>query len=69
MGQTAVEWLERLFKEGILIKKSFEIAKQKEKEQIIHSFNEGMSNSVDYFGNGADEAEQYYKETYNNKNK
>jgi len=24
-----------------------------------------MSNSVDYFDFGADEAEQYYKETYN----
>jgi hypothetical protein len=36
----------------------------KEKEQIEKAFNEGMLNSVDYFGNGVDEAEQYYNETY-----
>ena len=36
-----------------------------EKKQIIKSFNEGMFNSVDYFGNGVDEAEQYYIEKYN----
>ena len=40
-------------------------AKEMEKAQIVKAFNEGMSNSVDYFGNGVDEAEQYYNETYN----
>jgi hypothetical protein len=40
-------------------------AKVKEKEQIVKAFNEGMLNSVDYFGNGFDEAEQYYNEKYN----
>jgi hypothetical protein len=34
MAQTAVEWLEYLYKHGILIPKSFEMAKQKEKEQM-----------------------------------
>jgi hypothetical protein len=32
--QTAVEWLQYLHKEGILIKKSFEIAKEMEKDQM-----------------------------------
>ena len=40
-------------------------AKAVEKKQIIKSFNEGMLNSVDYFGDGVDEAEQYYNEKYN----
>jgi hypothetical protein len=57
--ETAVEWLERLFKEGILIKKSFEIAKQKEKEQIIDAFNSGLA--YDY-----DDSETYYNKTYTN---
>jgi hypothetical protein len=35
-----------------------------EKDNIVKAFNEGMLNSVDYFGNGVDEAEQYYNETY-----
>jgi len=41
MEKTAVEWLEWLFKEGILNQKSFEIAKQKEKEQIRIAFTDG----------------------------
>jgi hypothetical protein len=51
---TKEEW-ENLYKQ----------AKQIEKEQIVKAFNEGMLNSVDYFGNGFDEAEQYYNEKYN----
>ena len=62
--QTAVDWLVKEFNLEEF-KATIEFAKAKEKEQIIHSFNEGMSNSVDYFDFGADEAEQYYKETYN----
>jgi hypothetical protein len=38
-----------------------------EKEQIEDAFNEGMLNSVEYFGNGVDEAEEYYNKTYKNK--
>ena len=34
--QTAVEWLQYLHKEGILIKKSFEIAKEMEKDMMKH---------------------------------
>jgi len=62
--QTAVEW----FYQRILakdIKEVYEQAKAMEKEQIVKAFNEGMSNSVDYFANGTDESEQYYNETYN----
>jgi molecular chaperone GrpE (heat shock protein) len=71
MAQTAVEWL---FEEitGLKVKSNFELfkkdlekAKAMEKDNIVKAFNEGMLNSVDYFGNGVDEAEQYYNEKYN----
>jgi hypothetical protein len=52
--KTAVEWLEWLYKEGILNQKSFEIAKQKEKEQIIDAYENAQNRS----------AELYYNETY-----
>jgi 1,2-phenylacetyl-CoA epoxidase catalytic subunit len=73
MAQTAVDWLfttldnmlELYPSEWEKVSKAVEQAKEMEKGQIIHSFNEGMSNSVDYFGNGTDEAEQYYNEYYN----
>jgi hypothetical protein len=65
--ETAVEWLinycER--ENWSLPSDIEEIAKAMEKEQIVKAFNEGMLNSVDYFGNGVDEAEQYYIEKYN----
>jgi len=35
--QTAVEWLQSLHKKGILIEKSFEMAKEMEKEQLGYS--------------------------------
>jgi hypothetical protein len=59
---TAVEWLQSLHKKGILIEKSFEMAKAMEKEQIINSYisgdlMEGRANLID--------AEQHYNETYN----
>jgi hypothetical protein len=63
MAQTAVEWFyQRILAEDI--KEVFEQAKAMEKDNIVKAFNEGMLNSVDYFGNGVDEAEQYYNETY-----
>ncbi len=66
MAQTAVQWLLEVKKKwGNILLTDLEQAKEMEKEQIIHSFNEGMSNSVDYFANGTDESEQYYNETYN----
>jgi hypothetical protein len=70
--RTAIDWLfttldnilELYPSEWEKVSKAVEQAKAMEKEQIVKAFNEGMSNSVDYFGNGADEAEQYYNETY-----
>jgi hypothetical protein len=60
--QTAVEWLQYLHKEGILIKKSFEIAKEMEKEQIIETWKHG--NLPTFLGRVLT-AEDYYNETYN----
>jgi hypothetical protein len=57
--QTAVEWLQSLHKKGILIEKSFEMAKAIEKEQIMNAFLEGKIN------HDKDWAIEYYNETYN----
>jgi 1,2-phenylacetyl-CoA epoxidase catalytic subunit len=73
MAETAVDWLfttldnmlELYPSEWGKVSKAVEQAKRIEKEQIVKAFNEGMLNSVDYFGNGFDEAEQYYNEKYN----
>ena len=73
MAETAVDWLfttldnmlELYPSEWGKVSKAVEEAKVMEKEQIVKAFNEGMLNSVDYFGNGFDEAEQYYNEKYN----
>ena len=70
--QTAVDWLfttldtilELYPSEWEKVSKAVEQANAIQKEQIEKAFNEGMLNSVDYFGNGVDEAEQYYNETY-----
>jgi hypothetical protein len=62
MEKTAVEWLEWLFKEGILIEKSFEIAKQKEKEHMhkCASFWRGKENEIE-----KPMFDEHYKRTYN----
>jgi hypothetical protein len=62
MEKTAVEYLEWLFKEGILIEKSFEFAKQKEKEQMhkCASFWRGKENEIE-----KPMFDEYYNETYN----
>jgi cell division protein YceG involved in septum cleavage len=74
--KTAVEWLEYLYKEGILIPKSFEIAKQKEKDQIIdakmHTFdqNNTLPYGTEYLLKRYEMLEDsfnYYNETYANK--
>jgi hypothetical protein len=67
--QTAVDWLIRKLYESIALpsKHIEEIkakAKAMEKEQHIDTFNQGMNFSVDYFGFGITEAEQYYNETF-----
>jgi hypothetical protein len=63
MEKTAVEWLEWLFKEGILIEKSFEIAKEKEKQQMhkCASFWRGKENEIE-----KPTFDEYYNETYTN---
>jgi hypothetical protein len=60
--QTAVEWLQSLHKKGILIEKSFEMAKEMEKEQIIETWKHG--NLPTFLGRVLT-AEDYYNETYN----
>ena len=57
-NMTAVEWLEYLHKEGILIKKSFEIAKEMEKEQMLDAYNS------DRYPWSKQDALKYYTETY-----
>jgi hypothetical protein len=63
--QTAVEWLHSLHKKGILIEKSFEMAKAMEKEQII-DFAAEVSYGI---GVTKEEmikvAEQHYNKIYN----
>jgi hypothetical protein len=60
--QTAVEWLHHLYKEGILIQKSFEMAKEMEKEQMhkCASFWRGKENEIE-----KPMFDLYYNETYN----
>lgn len=44
-------------------------AKQMHKEEIEDAFNNGMSNSEDYFTDGkTEESENYYQETYGGNN-
>ena len=64
--QTAVEWLEYLHKEGILIEKSFRIAKEMEKEQIEDAFQAGKWDWHEHITNDepSKDLAQYYKETY-----
>ena len=63
--QTAVEWLrERInigltYEQEVLFEGIFDQAKEMEKQQIIDSVNYGCSDWGSY-----KDAEQYYKETY-----
>jgi hypothetical protein len=58
--QTAVEWLQSLHKKGILIEKSFEMAKAMEKEQIKNAFDDSELHNT---GN-ENCSEIYYNYTY-----
>ena len=63
--QTAVEWLQSLHKKGILIEKSFEMAKAMEKEQIIKAVDRGFDEGCKFPEDiSLNNAEQYYNETY-----
>ena len=57
--QTAVEWLQSLHKKGILIEKSFEMAKEMEKEQILNSCDAFADYPFD-----ENDIQEYYNETY-----
>ena len=69
--KSAVEWLiENMnlkidFLESKRLIKLFEQAKEKEKQQIIDSYDEGMGHYGD--ANRRSDAEQYYKKTFKNK--
>jgi hypothetical protein len=63
--QTAVEWLQSLHKKGILIEKSFKMAKAMEKEQIIKAVDRGFDEGCKFPEDiSLNNAEQYYNETY-----
>ena len=74
MKQTAVEWLiEQLpliQQEGL--RDEIEQAKEMEKQQIIDAYGVGNNDGCSYMTDGKTEfkdAEQYYNETYNTKQK
>jgi hypothetical protein len=59
--QTAVEWLvEQLEKNKFITKSQIFIAKEMEKEQIIHAYNQ----SWHFRDKPYETAEQYYNETF-----
>jgi hypothetical protein len=60
--QTAVEWLQSLHKKGILIEKSFEMAKEMEKDHMhkCASFWRGKENEIE-----KPMFDIYYNKTYN----
>ena len=68
MKETAVEWLvDELILEGFNVPKVFyDKAKAMEKEQIKNAYYTGGDDVED---NRDREAEQYYKQTYESKNK
>ena len=74
MKQTAVEWLFENLKSHFehdgdlleVVKMSFDIAKEKEKEQIVDAHIEGQRVFDNYQHTQwtTDQAEEYYKETF-----
>ena len=74
MKQTAVEWLFENLKSHFehdgdlleVVKMSFDIAKEKEKEQIVDAHIEGQRVFDNYKHTQwtTDQAEEYYKETF-----
>jgi hypothetical protein len=64
--QTAVEWFaEKTAEIGYVSSDILNKAKEMEKEHLMMAFNDGKVNSVLKKRN----SEEYYNETYNNKNK
>jgi hypothetical protein len=64
---TAVEWLEYLYREGMLIEKSFDMAKAMEKEQIVDAYRNGANDEFEHWMNNEDRITSvgYYKRAYN----
>lgn len=67
--QTAIDWLEEKFNkwaEGrqFILHDYFEIAKNKEKQQIMNAWLNGDADSMYDPKQLEEQAEQYYKETY-----
>lgn len=61
MEQTAIEWLlEQVKKEGKLLDLDIEVAKQKEKQQIMDAYYKGMYSSLRYNKTPS----EYYNQTY-----
>jgi hypothetical protein len=79
MKQTAVEWLVEEFKEKLIgnnlpnwVLDVIQQAKEMEREQIKSAFTKGDLFAEDYFypeKPNVDCSENYYKETYESKNK
>jgi desulfoferrodoxin (superoxide reductase-like protein) len=65
MEKTAVEWLEWLYKEGILNQKSFEIAKEMEKQQMI-DFAYKVLTEAHFDSHRQCNVEKLYNENYTN---
>jgi hypothetical protein len=63
--QTAVEWLQSLHKKGILIEKSFEMAKEMEKQQIMDAYWNGTTDTEKQ--DALIDAEKFYNEYYGKK--
>ena len=61
--RTAVEWLTHTFyaNEGIMKSEWLEQAKEMEKQQIVHAWNDGLWGKL---REGEDNAESYYTETF-----
>ena len=64
--QTAVEWLQKIFKEREPDKFDWEQAKQMEKEQIKDAHLLGLIHSLER--EATKQAEQYYNETFKSEN-
>ena len=74
MKQTAVEWLRDLYEnrpayEECILEDEWEEALKMEKEQMIDAWSNGWLNDYQSDEDVKNSAEQYYKETFNTKEK
>ena len=59
--QTAVEWLEKLYKENILIPKSFEQAKHIESSQTDSEYKKGWEAAEKSLSKEIEKIHEYYR--------